>query len=46
MQQGAWSEVTAIASKDIKDAEYAAQALEIPKAYLGFHRSVKSRKCC
>lgn len=33
MQQGAWSEITAIASRDLKKAEDAARALGIPKAY-------------
>jgi predicted dehydrogenase len=33
MQQGAWSEVTAIASRDIEKARRAAQTLGIPKAY-------------
>jgi predicted dehydrogenase len=33
MQQGTWSEVTAIASRDLEKARGAAQAFDIPKAY-------------
>jgi predicted dehydrogenase len=33
MQKGAWSEVTAIASRDLKKAQQAARALGITKAY-------------
>ena len=33
MQQGNWSEVTAIASRDLAKANQAAQSLGIPKAY-------------
>ena len=33
MQRGEWSEVTAIASRDLQKAESAAQALGIPRAY-------------
>lgn len=33
MQQGTWSEVTAIASRDLAKANQAAQSLGIPKAY-------------
>jgi predicted dehydrogenase len=33
MQQGSWSEITAIASRDLAKANQAAQALCIPKAY-------------
>lgn len=33
MQQGRWSEVTAIASRDLAKASQAAQSLGIPKAY-------------
>lgn len=33
MQQGEWSRVTAIASRDLRKAEEAALALNIPKAY-------------
>ena len=33
MQKGAWSELTAIASRDLKKAQEAARALGIPKAY-------------
>jgi predicted dehydrogenase len=33
MQQGEWSEVTAIASRDLKKAQEAARGLGIPKAY-------------
>jgi len=33
MQQGAWSEITAIASQDTEKARRAAQTLGIPKAY-------------
>src|SRR5258708_3159438 len=33
MQKGVWSEITAIASRDLKKAEKAAKSLGIPKAY-------------
>jgi predicted dehydrogenase len=33
MQKGAWSEITAIASRDLKKAEHAARKLGIAKAY-------------
>ena len=33
MQKGEWSEVAAIASRDLRKAEEAAHALDIPKAY-------------
>ena len=33
MQQGVWSEISAIASRDIENARHAAQTLGIPKAY-------------
>src|ERR1700687_4295128 len=33
MQKGEWSEITAIASRDLKRAEDAARKLGIPKAY-------------
>ena len=33
MQQGEWSKVTAIASRDLKKAQHAAELLGIPKAY-------------
>jgi predicted dehydrogenase len=33
MQQGTWSQVSAIASRDIERAEYVAQQLGIPQAY-------------
>jgi predicted dehydrogenase len=37
MQQGKWSEVTAIASRDLAKARNAAAALGIPKAYGSYH---------
>jgi predicted dehydrogenase len=33
MQRGQWSEVTAIASRDLEKARHAAERLGIPKAY-------------
>ena len=33
MQKGAWSEIAAIASRDLQKAKHAAQELQIPKAY-------------
>lgn len=40
MQAGAWSEVTAIASRDKRKAEEAARALGVPKAYGSYEELV------
>ena len=44
MQQGAYSEITAIASRDAKKAEDAARKLGIPKAYGSYEELLQDRE--
>jgi predicted dehydrogenase len=43
MQQGDWSEVTAIASRDLKKAQQAAELLGIPKAYGSYEELLRDQ---
>src|SRR5438876_6387159 len=44
MQQGQWSQVTAIASRDLRKAQEAARALKIPKAYGSYEELLADRE--